>query len=241
MEEYVNVIMSTEQKLNGIKFVIQDEWIGTLLLAGLPEYYGPMIMGIESSGTAITGDFIKSKLLQEVKNSNPSVNSAFFGTASNRKSYNNKGDKGIRCYECNSYGHKASVCVSKNSKKKTHQYKGNEKSKTNNNNNNNKDKKAFCVVYSAGSLDKDSWFVDSGASKHLTMRDDWMSSKQESEIKEILVANNSKLQVDTEGEVIVNVKCNGSVDAVPVKNVQFVPELSANLLSVSQLAKKGYT
>lgn len=58
MEEYVNFIISTAQKLHGIGFKVADEWIGTLLLAGLPVQYGPMIMGIESSGSGcrITND-----------------------------------------------------------------------------------------------------------------------------------------------------------------------------------------
>ncbi|GBP08161.1 hypothetical protein EVAR_2945_1 [Eumeta japonica] len=43
------------------------QWLGTLLLAGLPDEYKPMIMAIESSGVAITADSIKTKLLQEVK------------------------------------------------------------------------------------------------------------------------------------------------------------------------------
>ena len=37
------------------------------MLAGLPEQYKPMIMGIQSSGIKITGDSIKMKLLQDVK------------------------------------------------------------------------------------------------------------------------------------------------------------------------------
>lgn len=40
---------------------VTDEWIWTFLLAGLTEEYRPMIMAIESSGTDITGDFVKTK------------------------------------------------------------------------------------------------------------------------------------------------------------------------------------
>lgn len=36
------------------------------MLAGLPEEFKPMIMGIENSGTAITADSMKTKLLQDV-------------------------------------------------------------------------------------------------------------------------------------------------------------------------------
>ena len=63
VEEYINTIITTAHKLNGIGFNVADEWIGSLLLAGLPEEYKPMIMGLERSDTLITGDAIKTKLL----------------------------------------------------------------------------------------------------------------------------------------------------------------------------------
>lgn len=44
-------------------FNINDEWIGSLLSAGLTETFSPMIMAIEHSGMKITTDAIKSKLL----------------------------------------------------------------------------------------------------------------------------------------------------------------------------------
>lgn len=64
---YCDQIISTAHKLNEMGFEVNDEWVGTLLLAGLPDEYRPMIMGLESSGTKITGDSIKVKLLQNVK------------------------------------------------------------------------------------------------------------------------------------------------------------------------------
>lgn len=41
--DYVSKILSTAHKLNSIKFNLSDEWIGTFLLAGLPDDYRPMI------------------------------------------------------------------------------------------------------------------------------------------------------------------------------------------------------
>lgn len=63
----INIILNTSHKLNGIGLAVTDEWIGTLLLAGLPDYYKPMIMAIESSGVSISADAIKAKILQKVK------------------------------------------------------------------------------------------------------------------------------------------------------------------------------
>lgn len=39
VKNYVNEIVTTVYKLNGLGFTVSDEWIGTLLLAGLPEEY----------------------------------------------------------------------------------------------------------------------------------------------------------------------------------------------------------
>ena len=63
MTSYVTQIVETGQKLAGTGFKISDEWIGSLLLAGLTEKYSPMIMAIEHSGINITTDAIKTKLL----------------------------------------------------------------------------------------------------------------------------------------------------------------------------------
>lgn len=95
VEEYVNVIVTTAHKLNGVGLRVPDEWIGTLLLAGLPDEYCPMIMGLENSGVAITADSIRTKLLQEVKTStsakNTSSNAALYTKGATKKS------KVIRC------------------------------------------------------------------------------------------------------------------------------------------------
>lgn len=48
IEDYVNKIMSSAHRLRNIGFKVDDEWLGTLMLAGLPDVYKPMIMAIES-------------------------------------------------------------------------------------------------------------------------------------------------------------------------------------------------
>lgn len=55
--------------------ILYDFVLAGLLLAGLPPEYKPMVMAISSSGVAIKGDLIKSKLLQEVEE--PLVSTAF--------------------------------------------------------------------------------------------------------------------------------------------------------------------
>lgn len=230
IEEYVNQIVTTAHKLNGIGLKISEEWIGTLLLAGLPEEYSPMIMGIESSGVSITGDSIKTKLLQEIRKIPNSKENAFYtrkdkkfqrnfhSPSTSKQDYVNKGP---RCFTCNKYGHIAKNC------------------KKNKNYDNAKSTSYLASVYSASTQDMylEDWFIDSGASKHMTMREDWLANKRETDIKEIIVANHSKLIVKAIGDVNIDVCCDGQIINVTIHDVLYLPELTANLLSVSQLTK----
>lgn len=116
VEDYVNKIMTAAHKLRNIKFNVDDEWLGTLMLAGLPEMYRPMIMGLESSGMKISADLVKNKLLQEVKTSDTTA------LYTNTKKYQPKSDqlknsKGPRCFNCNKHGHLSKNCWHKNNKK----------------------------------------------------------------------------------------------------------------------------
>ncbi|XP_074042626.1 uncharacterized protein isoform X2 [Leptinotarsa decemlineata] len=63
MTSYDNQLVETTQRLKGTGFEINDEWIGSLLLARLPDRYSTMIMAIEHSGLKISANAIKTKLL----------------------------------------------------------------------------------------------------------------------------------------------------------------------------------
>lgn len=58
-------------------FKIDEEWVGSLLLAGLPERFAPMIMAVEHSGIKVTTESIKTKLLDMQKDGVGEQNGAF--------------------------------------------------------------------------------------------------------------------------------------------------------------------
>ncbi|XP_045509344.1 uncharacterized protein LOC123704893 [Colias croceus] len=156
VEEYVSRIMNTAHKLRNIGFKVDDEWLGTMLLSGLPESYKPMIMAIESSGITITSDSVKAKLLQDVRPYEYESN-AF---AVNKKFQKNfkRHSKGPRCYTCNKYGHKSPECKLKN--KEVSQ---------------NSSSSSYAAVFIATTAQNDAWYVDSGASMHMTKNADFLS------------------------------------------------------------------
>lgn len=69
-------------------------------------------------------------------------------------------------------------------------------------------------------------YIDSGASMHMTMIDDWFQGREQPQIKDIVVANNKRIPVIATGNVDVKVMRSGCAEIVPVSNVKFVPDLS---------------
>lgn len=102
-------------KVRNIGFKVYDEWLGTLLLAGLHEQYKLMIKAIESSDVATIADLVKTKLLQEFRLSDPGV---FYIKSKQKQSEKQNVYKGLRCYSCNKYGNIIKNCKNKTNKKR---------------------------------------------------------------------------------------------------------------------------
>lgn len=67
-----------------------------------------------------------------------------------------------------------------------------------------------------------------------------MENKSVKPISEILVANNSTMSVESVGSVSVDIDREGEHCTIPLNGVLHVPDLSINLLSVSQIVQKGH-
>lgn len=139
MEDFVNTILTTAHKLGGAGLKVDDEWLGTLLLAGLGEEYQPMIMAIESSGTKISSDFVKSKLLQDVGVAPSQAHETSNALYMRQRGHGGKGKNGyngnrgakkqfdtskIKCFECNQMGHIGRECPKRVNKDKVHRQRG---------------------------------------------------------------------------------------------------------------------
>lgn len=84
------------------------------------------------------------------------------------------------------------------------------------------------------------WYVDSGASSHMTNRIDMLQNIRMISKREILVADKGKLEVNSIGDVKLNLIVDGEKVVCTIKNVLYVPNLCTSLLSVNQLNQQGY-
>lgn len=225
MQSYIDHIASTSSKLTGIGFGISDEWLGAIILAGLTEDYRPFIMGIEANGSTISSDIIITKLLDANQNSD-GKESAFY----TKKTFNSKSSKKIRkCFNCSSTQHLANACDKPKKPKVDKNEKNVDKSA----------KVAFMMGYLAENNEKkkDDWYLDSGASSHMTPHADLIAESGEVPCKQITAANGSKVQVNGTGDCLMDINKRH----VLAKNVLHVPDLAVNLLSVFKIVSQGNT
>lgn len=220
MDEFLNKIVSCVHKLNGAGLEIPDQLVAAFMMAGLTQDYGPMIMGIESTNEKFTSEDIKTKLLQEVLVSKRDTEESAMLARTYRKPMGK-----FKCYECGTEGH-----IARNCRKRIYDEK--------------KETKEECVnlicLSAIQHSNNEEWIIDSGASRPMTNRKDWMANKKPIN-ESVTIANDSKLNVKEIGDVELKLKVGNSPVNVMIEDVLYVPELFTNLISVSKLVKKGLT
>lgn len=137
---------------------------------------------------------------------------------SNDKSKKDK--KTVKYYNCKELGHISKKCPNKD-----------------------KNKKSDTVLLSSSALlvnskiaDND-WFFDSAATANMTKNKNWLKNVSVSNKGEIITANNGIMAIDCIGDVSENIIVNKEKKSVTIKDVQYVPDIVANLLSVGQIVK----
>lgn len=80
------------------------------------------------------------------------------------------------------------------------------------------------------------WYIDSGATAHMTKNASLMKNKRAPVKREVVVANNRIIKVECVGDIEQSIADNSSV---LIKDVQYIPDLCANLLSVSKIVQNS--
>ncbi|GBP12619.1 Zinc finger BED domain-containing protein 4 [Eumeta japonica] len=206
-------------------------------------------MAIEHSGIAITADVIKTKLI-DLSDDSSEAGNAFFSRGQHYRQHRNVGNKEkndsscsnngaagggtsssnkkktdkqrIKCYKCKEFGHYKSQCT----KEQNQQYVI-------------KATNAFSAVFLSGNYCKNDFYLDSGASVHMTPNVNIVKNPCFTpQIKEIIAANKSAMPVLCCGDVNIITKTDGCRYDVTLKEVSCVPNLSTNLISIKNV--KGY-
>lgn len=215
IHDYVNKSVTLHGKIKTAGFKIDDEVAACILLCGLGDDYKALIMSLEVK-EQLSLDYVKNVLLQSIDFDDDIKESAM-----QVKKFN-KGNKkkAVKCYECGG-PHYKNKCPNRGDKKK---------------------EKSDVVLYSALATKDDNgdgdWFVDSGATKHMTNIDRGLTNKKKPTIKQVKAANGETIEIKNVGDL----KCNIDGESnFTLRDVQFIPKLCVNLLSVSQMVMNGHT
>lgn len=217
MQEYISKVIFLAQQLADIDSKISDDWIISILLGGLTTEYSPLIMAVDNSGQEITLEQIKAKLLHEGNrqsqmNENPELALATKNTNTARFKTKTNDRKQKFIYKCF----------------KCHK-EGHKASEC-------KGKAANACLSAKHAIDRDKWYLDSGCSNHMTHDKSKLLSYKTENSMAITVANGEKLRVAGRGDAEPNVGKSQFI----LKNVLHAPDLSMNLISVSDLTNKNY-
>lgn len=231
MSLYIENVMGVVHQLADIDKIIEDSEIAELLLSGLPEEYDALVSNLETAciTNALTSELVRARLLQEEsrkKKPETSEESAFFSGSKTRPVSSGSGavkKREIICHYCNKAGHVKAKCFKwkrdkKNDKKFNHSLLA-------------ADTQATAFFVKSGD-----WYIDSGCSNHMCNDKNLFVNYEEFDghHNNIMLANNQKITAEGIGEVKLK-------DSITIEKVLFVPNLSANLLSVSRLTQKGFT
>lgn len=223
MEAYLLKITDLDQQLRDINAPLDDDFLSVLMLSGLPSDYDPLIMALENSNLKLCSEIVKSKLLQEVLRRD-------FDRSEENVMFTHRPTKGkhymkMKCFLCKKAGHFARNCPLKANKSD----KRSEKCE--------KAWNGTLLTALAVNINSNTWYVDSGATCHMTNNKNLLQNYVEDTPKLVTVANNQKLYSEGHGDVELLLK--GHKQTTKLSEVIFVPGLSTNLISVGKITAKG--
>ncbi|XP_023772815.1 uncharacterized protein LOC111921463 [Lactuca sativa] len=84
---------------------------------------------------------------------------------------------------------------------------------------------------------KDHWYLDNGASNHMTGMGSFFAELDEKVTGQVRFGDGSKVKIEGKGTILFECK-NG--DQILVPDVYFIPSLHCNILSLGQMTEEGY-
>ena len=233
IEKHINSMVDIVDKLLAIGKQLDEDIFIAAIFNSLPESYATLVTTMESRPEDLNITFVKGKLLEEYRKRKLREAENSSREAAMNVSFNiNKGSKNIQCFFCKKSGHLKKNCI--NYKKWLEKREKSDKGIKSGNS------ASISFLAKSGGGRSDSWFIDSGASSHMTHNRAFFSK---------FTSGNMTVQV-AKKDIVMNVLGTGSgiikgFDGkgtqvnIELKNVLYIPSLEQNLNSVSKITDSG--
>jgi len=264
MNDHINAIMEVVSLLRGSGKPLEEEEIVAVLLVSLPESYSGLVTALEGRDEAdLTIEYVTGKMLDEYqrrvesgessnKNSEVALQTATANLKSSNRTISDTSEKGKRiakkvnketrtCFFCSKQGHIKADC---RSFRKTQQNRCSssepEKMSTTAKVGVQSNHVTFSAKEEARAASTGAWYMDSGATSHMTNDRSFFTVLKDTNIT-IFLADGSPVKAARIGEGRLACKITDSrVQMIELKNTLYIPQLDGGLLSVQKITEHGF-
>lgn len=248
MEKHINDLENLTEQLSALGESIAENLLIAFLLSSLPESYNTLITALETRPEQdLTLSLVKNKLIEEFQrrgnfNEGKSIENLEKAMKTTKVGMHSENTKDRNsCFFCKKPGHLKQEC------RKYLKWKEKNPDKTKSTfhkvklvSNECKENDDYCFhVVKQDEYENDVWYIDSGASSHMSSNESFFKTLNTEYNKNIVLADGNVLTTQGIGEGILKCNYGSRVRNITVKDVLFVPELKGNLISVAKLTQQG--
>ena len=242
MVEHINSVKTVAEHLEAIGDPIAEHDLVIILISSLNEDFNFLITALETIAEEnLTFEYVRDRLIHEAeklknslqeKTSKDENNDALLSRYQGQDDRRTKAErsKELTCHYCKEKNHFARDCVKK---------KADENTKKDEKANLATDQEPEIALKSTQESCRSGWWIDSGASQHMTYDRGSIDSYQKfKKPLNIQLADDSTLQSFGKGEVRLTLNGKEKVKIV-LKEVLYVPKMKNKLFSLPSVTEKG--
>ena len=234
MVGHINKVKTMAEQLEAIGAPVKEDDIVMTLLSSLPQSYSNLIIALETRSDNLTLEFVTARLLHEEsrrkETSSQKEEAAFYSQPTPKHALINK-KRTDTCNYCKKPGHWFRNCRKRAADEKKKGERANKASSDHD--------QLFVVAFTTTTDDKESWYIDSGASQHLTYRREWFETYETIAPRKVYMGDDHPHEAIGKGTIRVNLYVNGGKIRGVFTDVLHVPNIANNLLSVSKMTSTG--
>uniref|UniRef100_A0AAG5DG86 Retrovirus-related Pol polyprotein from transposon TNT 1-94 n=1 Tax=Anopheles atroparvus TaxID=41427 RepID=A0AAG5DG86_ANOAO len=242
MESHLQMFSNILQQIADLGEPIPRKWQVAMLLCSLPESYDPLTTALEQISTNnLSLDLVKSRLMAEAEKRRERAgaqDNKVFAVAARKYTEQKKKFSGtsVKCFHCGKAGHIKRNCRLLNRSG----IPKNDSANVANGETDSGETAGACAWIVNSSGESGNWYIDSGASSHMTSDRDFFETIKNHKNMFVTLADGGKVEIQGIGNgKIVCLNHQGDQTVIDMNDVLYVPKLASSLISVSSLVKKG--